>query len=64
MFLFMSRKTEILMITFQNQSLLNETRRYTPNGKLIENRGIEKVVKNISEPGSKLFIFQFFYSYV
>jgi hypothetical protein len=53
MFLFMSRKSEILMITFQNQSLLNETRRYTPNGKLIENRCIEKIVKNISEPGSK-----------
>ena len=57
MFLFMSRKTEILMITFQNekifnQSLLNEAR-YTPNGKLIENRCIEKVVKNISETGSK-----------
>jgi hypothetical protein len=57
MFLLMSRKTELLTITFQNevifnQSLLNETR-YTPNGKLIENRCIEKVVKNISESGSK-----------
>jgi hypothetical protein len=58
MFLLMSRKTEILMITFQNekifnQSLLIETRRYTPNGKLIENRCIEKIAKNIFETGSK-----------
>jgi hypothetical protein len=57
MFSLMCRKTELLMISFQNeitfnQSLLNEAR-YTPNGKLIENRCIEKVVKNISETGSK-----------
>jgi hypothetical protein len=57
MFSLMCRKTELLMISFQNeitfnQSLLNEAR-YTPNGKLIENRCIEKIAKNIFETGSK-----------